>query len=228
MKYFYLLFLILLLGNCTPKEQSQGTVVDFGAFTKISDNQLLEQYRFVKLETNESCLLGAIDQIEVFANKIYILDSYQTKSIYVFDKEGKYLNRLEGNRRGPGEFLMPLCFAIDPTDSALIVKDHQQSALLRYALNDLSFIDKIKTEEYPISFGVIPEQEALAFYYPDRGNNDYQLRITDKNGQFIKELLPVDPKSKVLHGLGQNFYVYDGKLNVFPHFSNTIFSITPD
>ena len=72
MKYFYLLFLILLLGNCTPKEQSQGTVVDFGAFTKISDNQLLEQYRFVKLETNESCLLGAIDQIEVFANKIYI------------------------------------------------------------------------------------------------------------------------------------------------------------
>ena len=47
MKYFYLLFLILLLGNCTPKEQSQGTVVDFGAFTKISDNQLLEQYRFV-------------------------------------------------------------------------------------------------------------------------------------------------------------------------------------
>ena len=141
MKYFYLLFLILLLGNCTPKEQSQGTVVDFGAFTKISDNQLLEQYRFVKLETNESCLLGAIDQIEVFANKIYILDSYQTKSIYVFDKEGKYLNRLEGNRRGPGEFLMPLCFAIDPTDSALIVKDHQQSALLRYALNDLSFID---------------------------------------------------------------------------------------
>ena len=29
MKYFYLLFLILLLGNCTPKEQSQGTVVDF-------------------------------------------------------------------------------------------------------------------------------------------------------------------------------------------------------
>mgnify|MGYP000202535794 CR=1 FL=1 len=71
---------------------------------KISDNQLLEQYRFVKLETNESCLLGAIDQIEVFANKIYILDSYQTKSIYVFDKEGKYLNRLEGNRRGPGEF----------------------------------------------------------------------------------------------------------------------------
>ena len=228
MKYFYLLFLILLLGNCTPKEQSQGTVVDFGAFTKISDNQLLEQYRFVKLETNESCLLGAIDQIEVFANKIYILDSYQTKSIYVFDKEGKYLNRLEGNRRGPGEFLMPLCFAIDPTDSALIVKDHQQSALLRYALNDLSFIDKIKTEEYPISFGVIPEQEALAFYYPDRGNNDYQLRITDKNGQFIKELLPVDPKSKVLHGLGQNFYVYDGKLNVFPHFSNTIFPITPD
>ena len=68
----------------------------------------------------------------------------------------------------------------------------------------------------------------MAFYYPDRGNNDYQLRITDKNGQFIKELLPVDPKSKVLHGLGQNFYVYDGKLNVFPHFSNTIFSITPD
>ena len=65
MKYFYLLFLILLLGNCTPKEQSQGTVVDFGAFTKISDNQLLEQYRFVKLETNESCLLGAIDQIDL-------------------------------------------------------------------------------------------------------------------------------------------------------------------
>ena len=86
MKYFYLLFLILLLGNCTPKEQSQGTVVDFGAFTKISDNQLLEQYRFVKLETNESCLLGAIDQIEVFANKIYILDSYQTKSIYVSNR----------------------------------------------------------------------------------------------------------------------------------------------
>ena len=41
-------------------------------------------------------------------------------------------------------------------------------------------------------------------------------------------MLPVDPKSKVLHGTGQNFYVYDKKLHVFPHFCNTIYSITSD
>ena len=228
MKCFHLLLVILLLGNCAPEKPSQGVMVEFGAFTEISDSQLIKQYRFVRLETNDSCLLGAIDQIQVFGNKIYILDSYQTKSIYVFDDRGKYLNRLEGNRRGPGEFFMPLCFAIDPTDSSLLVKDHQQSALFRYALKDLTFVDKIKTEEYPVSFGVLPGQEALVFYYPDRGNNVCQLRITDKKGQFLRELLPVDPKSKVLHGPGQNFYVYDKKLHVFPHFCNTIYSITSD
>lgn len=229
MKQFsYLICLIVLLGNCTPTEQLSGVSIDFGDFIEDSNSQLIKDFHFVRLETNDSCLLGAIDQIQVFGNNIYILDSYQTKSIYVFDKQGRYLHKLEGNRRGPGEFLLPLCFFINPEDSTLVVKDHQQSSLFLYALNDLSFISRIPLSDYPISFGILSDNKSFAFYYPDRGDNSYQLRITDEKGKQQKELLPVDPKSKILHGIGQNFYSYRGMLNVFPHFSNTVFEVTPD
>lgn len=229
MKYlFYLVCLIILLENCTSKDQSFNETINFGDFIETSDNQLINDFHFIKLETNDSCLFGVIDQIQMFGNNIYILDSYQTKSIYVFDKQGKYLHKLEGNRRGPGEFLLPLCFFINPLDSTLVVKDHQQSALFRYALSDLSFISKVSLLDYPISFGILSDNKSFAFYYPDRGKNPYQLRITDKEGKLQRELLPVDPKSKILHGIGQNFYSYEGRLNVFPHFSNTIFEVTSD
>ena len=228
MKYLtYLSLLMILLNNCSQKEQLSGTIVDFGDFEDISDRQLIDQFHFVRLETNQECLFGTIDQIQVSGDNIYILDSYQTRSIYVFDKQGKFLRKLEGNRRGPGEFLLPLCFFIHPADSTLIVKDLQQQALFRYALSDLTFIDKLPTEDYPVSFGILPETDFFAYYYPDRGQA-CQLRITDQKGKIIKELLPTDPKSKILHGVGQNFYAHKGKLNVFPHFSNTIFKVTPD
>ncbi|MDE7375188.1 MAG: 6-bladed beta-propeller, partial [Odoribacter sp.] len=228
MKYLtYLSLLTILLTACSPKEQLTGTIVDFGDFEDISNRQLIDQFHFVRLETNQECLFGTIDQIQVSGDNIYILDSYQTRSIYVFDKQGKFLRKLEGNRRGPGEFLLPLCFFINPADSTLIVKDLQQQELFRYALNDLSFIDKLPTEDYPVSFGILPETDFFAFYYPDRGQA-CQLRITDPRGQIIKELLPTNSKYKIIHGIGQNFYVHKGKLNVFPHFSNTIFEVTPD
>ncbi|MCG8474306.1 MAG: 6-bladed beta-propeller [Cytophagales bacterium] len=104
----------LLLFGCGGSEKPK---VNFPSFKyhpvvdveQIQDSvnltNLLESYRYVPLETNDSCLLGEkIYEREklVWQDKIFLQDK---RGVYVFDlRSGKFLYSLTKKGRGPGEF----------------------------------------------------------------------------------------------------------------------------
>ena len=86
---------------------------------KLSD--IVSSIEYVPLETSDSCLLPGV----CFVNSItddYILVSDLDQAPYLFDRQGKFLNRIGRRGRGPGEIHRYICGGcIDPETKEVTV-----------------------------------------------------------------------------------------------------------
>lgn len=227
--------LIYILYGCTdikPKDNcSDSTVIDFKNPQSIRSSDIITEHTYIKLETSDNSLLGSIDQIEILHDRIYILDNNKTNSIFIFSIQGKFIKKLEAKGNGPGEFISPLSFKVDPK-GYIYVLDRVLNRLLKYQLNDLSFIEEIILPyPSPLSFSITNNNDLFIYYYPIRKNsvlNKKQFVIADKTGTIIKTLYEGSSSGKILHGNPNNIYTYKKEIRVYPYFTNKIYKIKND
>ncbi|WP_291530366.1 6-bladed beta-propeller [Bacteroides sp. UBA939] len=230
--FTYLVFTIFV--QCTSSSGSKdkdlledARAIEFGKLEK-EKTSMLHELTFIKLETNDDCLIKQINQIQVFDNHIYVLD---VRGLYTFDMEGKYVRGLIASGDGPGEFLSPFSFWIDRSGFIFIL-DRQLNRLLKYDISNLIFVESIMMPFMsPISFAKMPDTELFIYYYPIRsiaGSASRQIIIADKQGVVHTELLEGDASGKILHGGCSNFYTEDSMLRFYPYFSNRIYTISAD
>ncbi|KAF2080128.1 6-bladed beta-propeller [Flavobacterium sharifuzzamanii] len=112
---------------------------------KMSD--LVDSVSYLPLETTEKSLIGAVDDIVSCKDRIFILDTYRGKNVYVFDKQGKFVFKLP-NGKGPGEILRPYDLAVNEKKRMLYVYDAESERIVSYNW-DGQFIKDQKT---PIRF----------------------------------------------------------------------------
>ena len=225
-----LLFVALCFGSCQQDTSKKGLVIDFGKIEKVKLSDVFSDLRFVKLELSENSMIGKINQIEVFNDKIYIIDSEKTNSLYVFSQTGKLLEKIEGNDSAVGRFLSPHSFWIDKS-GFLFILDIFQGKLLKYRLSDLSYLGDIILPklDIPCSFAKIPNNDFFVYYYlqSDLFQN-CQYIIADRSGNVKKQFYDTSKSGRFWHGNSCNFYEYLGKLRTYPYFSNEVYQIQND
>ena len=203
--------------------------INFGELHSFKMSDLLNLHHFVKLETNESCLIGEIKEFQIFNDRINLLDAYGSNSIFIFTMEGKHIATLYPKGNGPGEFILPSWFQIDE-NGYLIVLDKQLSRLLRYNLNDLTFVDEIIMPLMsPASFLNLSD-DVYAYYYGLKnkmGDNKKQIFIATKDGNTDNRFLELGTKGKLLYE-SFTFYKYNNKSIFFPYISDKIYEIKKD
>ena len=72
----------------------------------------------VPLETTPECLISPIDKLEIADDKLYLLDNEQD-FIFIFSRQGKFINKIDDIGRGPEEYYELSDFHID--DSLIYV-----------------------------------------------------------------------------------------------------------
>jgi hypothetical protein len=222
------------LMQCSTKsrysDETNGELIDFGCVDNYKMSDIISEHALIKLDSKES-LIGEISQLEIHDDKIYILDQYNTRSLFVFSMEGRFINKIEGTGNGPGEFISPHSFYVD-TQGAIFIYDMQLKRLLKYASGDLSFIEEIVLPDvYPLSFSIIPEDGTYVYYCKAssvKELNNKQLILADKSGKIVGELWDVPASGKVLHGNSGNLYSFDGHIHFYPYFSNKIYTLKND
>lgn len=85
-------------------------VDDFGGYSDCIDT-----IQFIKLETDDECILGDIIKIEETDSLLFILDdigSASSKRLHAFDKNGNFKFKVSQQGQGPGEYVDLQTFSI--------------------------------------------------------------------------------------------------------------------
>lgn len=94
---------------------------------------IVEDYYYLPLETTTNSLIGQYRDIELYDNYIYIQD-VETKLLYIFDKDGKFLSNLGQRGNGPDDLLHLTTFTIDRNKKDVIVYDSFKKEFFFYTL----------------------------------------------------------------------------------------------
>ena len=109
MRLLLCIIFIILLG-CKENSHSGNGIIMKSSINELDliDNIYLDEWidsiQYVKLETNDSCLIGDITQALYVANKWVIFD-YTSQSIFLYDKYGAFIRKVGNRGRGPEEYL---------------------------------------------------------------------------------------------------------------------------
>jgi hypothetical protein len=144
--YNYLVF-IMLLFSCNsnkPANDDDGTInvsLDMNVNQKIDISEFVDSVRFIKLETNNECLIADIRKV-IFYEGLYYIHDYKTASIFVFDESGKYQFKIHKKGQGPGEYAEITHFLIDYSNKQILIYDVTMRKMIYYTL-DGKFIKDI-------------------------------------------------------------------------------------
>ncbi len=113
---------------------------------QIEAKDLISNISFVRLESSWKNIIGQIEQILFTDDRIIVFDRYKAKAIYVFDRNGKFLNKIGMLGHGPQEYVEPSYIALVPGKNQIAVFDLAPKKVKIYDLNGKF----IRSEDVPI------------------------------------------------------------------------------
>lgn len=180
MKYLIIPILILFISCNNNSTNIINIDIDKTNYDNISIIDTI-----IYLEASNRALIGEVTRLQYDNEHLYILDNVRSNSLFVFDKNGKFINRTNiGN--GPGECIEATDFIIN--DNRVYLWDQPTKRMNIYDKN-LKFIDsKTYNDCFIRNFRKINENSFLVFSqtYIDQTPYDYLIydstfsRITNK------------------------------------------------
>ena len=142
-------------------------------------SDIADSLSYIKLATDTSNLIGVIDKIIPLKDRILIVDKDITQTIYIFDKSGKFIRKINKKGRGPGEYLSLNDVAVDVSNKRLIVHDDiaQKISIFTY---EGEFIEKIGLDFITTSIAYLGNNR-LACYCDYINNPNYSIRSKSPN-----------------------------------------------
>jgi len=212
----YVLFNVLLLSglsacSCSAQQkelsqiESKYTIdLDGKQEAYVPFSAYFKNAKSIILETNKDCLIGVISELQVFDGHIYILDAHIAKSLYVFDLEGRFIRKIGGLGRGPGEYVLLKDFTIDIENRFIYISD-QGAFVHKYQL-DGTYVHSITVSKPRSNVSFIQSYNGKLYINaitwtptPD----DYMLLEVDPNdGKILSQFLPI----KYNKGWGEAYF----------------------
>ena len=152
MKVQFFIFSLLVLISCTEGNSfhSYTTLKDGNFLINIDDlnfeksiviDSIFKIEKIVKLESNEDSFIGSYDKILIEEDRIFILDSSITFSIFVFDFGGNFLFKIFSFGEGPNEYLELRDFTLSPSTNTIDVLDFGGKKVLRFSKQNGEFLE---------------------------------------------------------------------------------------
>jgi hypothetical protein len=83
----------------------------------------------------EEAIFGEIGKIIRYKNRIYLLDQFQTHSVFIYDTLGNFINLIEKRGQGPNEYIQLFDMFINPDDETLNLVSRVDMKILKHDLD---------------------------------------------------------------------------------------------
>lgn len=127
MRLLTLVMLCFVLQNCRQAEVYDKNITyirteDLKEVEDFNPLNLIDSSTYIRLETSEKVLIGAVDEIKVTKDRVYVSD-LTNNDLSVFDRQGKFLHKIGSKGRGPQEYHWLAAFCLTPTEDTVIIYD---------------------------------------------------------------------------------------------------------
>lgn len=146
-------------------------------------SSIVEAPKTIVLETKDDCVIQNVRSLELFNDKIYLLDDKANK-LYVFNTDGKFDFCISSAGKGHGEYLELSDFSIDRKNNIIYLFDEASDIILKYNLNTDKYISSIKTE-----------RNGYRSYSVQFANDKIYLNKTSIDDKDMYELKEIDVNS---------------------------------
>jgi hypothetical protein len=185
-----LLFLLTCFCQSCGKGDSYGKeiqiAIDYKNLSEVNLSKFADNVQIIRLETNDSCLIGDVSNVQLFDDRIYILDELSNR-LFVFDRNGKFIFVLDRAGNGPGEYIHLKDFVVN--SDGIFLLDFTGRSINHYNF-DLKFIRKMKSTSYSSNLLVADDHTFLLYNIPSMKPGDYRLTQLDSSGQVLNKSFP--------------------------------------
>ena len=195
--FFFLLFFIFFSCFSQQKELNQlksdySIDLDRNKETSIPFSIYFKNPKTIILETNKECLIGLVNDFQVFDNRIYVLDILYTKSLYVFDMDGRFIRKIGCLGQGPGEYIFLEDFTIDTENRFIFLLDNGKR-VHKYDLNG-QYISTITPQITRANIKYIQYYKSKLYLSVEAYTvalSDNMLQESDLNGKILSNSIPL-------------------------------------
>jgi hypothetical protein len=192
-------------------------------------SELFSNFKFIPLETNDDAIFSMINSLKLVNDTIFIFEIFRTKSVFIFTQDGSFINKIQNIGRGPGEYIYPADFDVDPISRTIAILDNGTRKLNFYNYEGI-FIKSLDLKKRFISFMFHDDH----LYFLEDANDlmdkeDNLVYIFDREGNEINRFVQFD-RSKYITNFtqfftGGHFYSSENDVKFFTPYNTTILSI---
>lgn len=202
------LLLVLFLASCNNKDRNQDDAVYNVRFDnckttidlKLSD--IVDSYKFVKLETTPESLIGVNPRIILARDNIIVIDM---NGVYKFTTDGRFVRKIIKLGRGPDEISSVINYSYSEKSNLLLIEDNirNKDILQTYDIENERFLEPIKKCSPGRWGGFLVYNDSLIM-----GSIVPVIIDTNRFALFIQ-----NSKGKILSGITNSRKVLDARLN---------------
>lgn len=237
-KYLLLSVLIFTFINCEHEEspsiltENETEInIDLSNSGKLPISELFRKIEYIKLNSPDNQIIGPFVKMIIQGDKIALYDN-QNSSMWVFNIDGEYINKIEiKTGRGPGELmhLSDMTFASDNTIHALGAMKVLKYDLSGNLLNEFSINAAIYQFAYFNTTGLYAGFANNSFNVGFDDISGKNLIIFDEDGVIVKSYLPIDERfDGLIYSTFNHFPIYEDTQLLFIHLVDKIFEINSD
>lgn len=149
----------------------------------IKLSQIASKVEYVRLETNEKCLI-------YYYAEYYFTDDYIFVSnkdhILKFTSDGKFVKKIGNPGRGPGEILSIEHMSVIPEKKNIIVHDVQHK-LIYYSF-DGNLIKTVNIPQGPVYLKVMKDGNYIAIYQAGGAHDKYTHTLVNESGDILSSV----------------------------------------
>lgn len=207
-RLLFLFFIFLIACNRGDKKEIF-YYVDMQNTESITD--VFENWQAIPLATKDSVLITDIDKIEINDNYFFILDRL-VATIFQFDKSGNFVNKIERQGEGPGEYLEVSDFKW--FDNFIYVLSSVNHTIYKYDITG-SFVESYKLDDYYHRFDFY-NKDTIVLYSAFSNEKKYNFCFYDfLSRKIIAETSAFDRN--------ENFIIYKCPFSDDFSFSNYVY-----
>ena len=153
--------------------------------SRLPLSDFVEKVDIIPLEFNANCMLSEIRKIVIHNNNLFLIERSFRGSVYRFDIQGNFLNKISSNGNGPQEVIELRDFSLNEDEQIVYILDSGRQVILCFDY-DGQFIERININQSADRFEY---KNGLFYIYADNrsvGDDLFNLTIRNVKGEIEK------------------------------------------